>query len=116
MGEAIGSTIEGAINELRRLNALPHNVVALIGAACIDQTKSRLDIVALGLNVVIGSRWRYDITPGLTEYYLTHVLNDGWTPLSPKDWGRCILGMIDIAAVASFIDWIRETLQISPSD
>jgi hypothetical protein len=83
MGEATGSTIEGAINELRRLNALPHNVVVLFGAACIDQTKSRLEAVAAGLNVVIGSRWRYDEAPGPTQYYLTHVLNDGWQPISP---------------------------------
>jgi hypothetical protein len=116
MGEATGSTLEGAMNELRRLNALPHTVVALIGAACIDQTQRRLDMVAPSLHVVIGSRWRSDDTSGLTQYYLTHVLNDGWTPVSPKDWGRCILGMIDIAAVGSFIDWIRVTLQISPSD
>ena len=116
MGEATGSTIEGAVNELRRLNALPRNVVVLIGAACIDQTKSRLEAVAPGLNVVIGSRWRYDDAPGPTQYYLTHVLNNGWTPVSPRDWGRCVSGMIDIAAVDSFIDWIRETLPISPSE
>ena len=116
MGEATGSTIEGAINELRRLKALPHNVVVLIGAACIDQTKSRLEAVAPGLNLVIGSRWRYDDTPGPTQYYLTHVLNDDWTPVSPRDWGRCVSDMIDMAAVDSFIEWIRETLQISPSE
>jgi hypothetical protein len=116
MGEATGSTIEGAINELQRLNALPRNVVVLIGAACIDQTKRRLETVAPGLNVVIGSRWRYDDAPGPTQYYLTQVLNNGWTPVSPRDWGRCVSGMIDIAAVDSFIDWIRETLPISPSE
>ena len=116
MGEATGSTLEGAMNELRRLNARPRNVVALIGAACIDQTQRRLDTVAPGLNVVIGSRWRYDETPGPTQYYLTHVLNDGWTPVAPRDWGRCVSGMIDLASVDAFIDWIRETLPITPSD
>ena len=116
MGEATGSTIEGAINELRKLKAPPHNVVVLIGAACIDQTKSRLEAVAPGLNLVIGSRWRYDDAPGLTQYYLTHVLNDGWVPVSPRDWGRCVSGMFDTATVDSFIDWIRETLRISPSE
>ena len=116
MGEATGSTLEGAMNELRRLNARPRNVVALIGAACIDQTKGRLKRVAPGLNLIIGSRWRYDDAPGPTQYYLTHVLKDGWTPVAPRDWGRCVSGMIDLAAVDAFSDWIRETLPISPSD
>jgi uracil phosphoribosyltransferase len=116
MGEATGSTIEGAINELRRLKAPPHNVVVLIGAACIEQTKSRLEAVAPDLNLVIGSRWRYDDTPGPTQYYLTHILNDGWTPVSPRDWGQCVSGMTDIESVDSFIDWIRETLQISNNE
>jgi hypothetical protein len=116
MGEATGSTIEGAINELLRLKALPHNVVVLIGAACIDQTKSRLEAVAPGLNLVIGSRWRYDDAPSPAQYFLTHIWKNGWQPVSPRDWGRCVSGMIDVAAVDSFIDWIRETLQISPSE
>ena len=116
MGEATGSTIEGAIKELRTLNAVPHNVIFLVGAAAIDQTRTRLEAVAPCLNVVIGSRWRYDEAPGPAQYYLTQILDNGWGPVSPKDWGRCVSGMIDLATVESFINWIGETLQISHSD
>jgi hypothetical protein len=116
MGEATGSTIEGAMNELRRLKARSHNVVVLMGAACLDQTKSRLEAVAPGVNVVAGSRWRYEEAPGPTQYYLTSIWNHGWQPVTPRDWGRCVAGMVDRAAVDAFIDWIQETLPMSPSD
>jgi hypothetical protein len=116
MGEATGSTIEGAIKELRTLNAVPHNVIFLVGAAAIDQTRTRLEAVAPDLNVVIGSWWRYDEAPGPAQYYLTQFLDNGWKPVSPKDWGRCVSGMIDLATVESFIKWIGETLQISHAD
>ena len=116
MGEATGSTIEGVIEELRTLNAVPHNIIFLVGAAAIDQTRSRLEAVASGLNVVIGSRWRYDEAPGPAQYYLTQVLENGWRPVSPRDWGRCVSGMIDLATVESFDNWVGETLQISHAD
>ncbi len=116
MGEATGSTIAGAVTELRRLKAQPHNVVVLIGAACLDQTTPRLEAVAPGLSLVIGSRWRYDDTPGPTQYYLTAVWKDGWQVMTPRDWGRCVAGMTDLAAVDAFLDWIQETLPVSPRD
>jgi hypothetical protein len=116
MGEATGSTVEGAIKELRTLNVVPHNVIFLAGAAAIDQTRTRLEAVASGLNLVIGSRWRYDEAPGPGQYYLTQFLNNGWKQFSPKDWGQCMSGMIDLATVESFINWIGETLQISQAD
>ena len=116
MGEATGSTIEGAIKELRTLNAVPHNVIFLVGAAAIDQTRTRLEAVASGLNVVIGSRWRYDETPGPGQYYLTQVLDSGWKSVSPKDWGRYVSGMVDLSTVESFINWVGETLRISNAD
>jgi len=116
MGEATGSTIEGVIKELRTLNAVPQNVIFLIGATSIDQSRTRLETFASGLNVVIGSRWRYDEAPGPTQYYLTQVLDNGWRPFSPKDWGRCVSGMIDRATVESFLNWIGETLRISNAD
>jgi len=66
--------------------------------------------------MVIGSRWKYDEAPGPTQYYLTQFLDNGWKPVFPKDWGRCVSGMIDLATVDSFIKWIGETLQVSQAD
>ncbi len=116
MGEATGSTIAGAVAELRRLKAQPHNVVVLLGAACLDQTARRLEAVAPEASLVIGSRWRYDDAPGPTQYYLTAVWNGGWQPVTPRDWGRCVAGMTDRAAVDAFLDWMQETLPVSPQD
>lgn len=116
MGEATGSTIEGAIRELRTLNAVPQNVIFLVGAAAVEQTRTRLEAVASGLNVVVGSRWRYDESPGPAQYYLTQILDNGWKPVSPKDWGRRVSGMIDLATVDSFINWVGKTFQISHAD
>lgn len=57
MGEATGSTLEGIVNELRKFNLRTENPIILVGAACIDQTRSRLERVAPGMNIVYGSRW-----------------------------------------------------------
>ncbi len=116
IGEATGSTIEGAVRELETFNAVSSNIIFQIGAACIDQTRERLEQVASGIHLVIGSRWRYDEKPGPTQYYLTHILDDKWINMPPKDWGRCIAGMKDEQSVLSFIHWVGETINLSPID
>jgi hypothetical protein len=116
IGEATGSTIEGAVRELETLNAIPSNIIFHIGAACIDQTRERLQTVAAGIKLVVGSRWRYDEKPGPTQYYLTHIIDDIWIKMSPRDWGRCVAGMKDKQSVSSFIHWIGETINLSPID
>ena len=88
IGEATGSTIEGAVRELETFNAVPSNIIFQIGAACIDQTRERLEQVASGIHLVIGSRWRYNEKFGPTQYYLTHILDEKWINMSPRDFGE----------------------------
>jgi uracil phosphoribosyltransferase len=116
MGEATGSTIEGVINELKKFDVSPKNILFLIGVACIDQTKERLESFADSLQVVIGSRWKYDEEPGPTQFYVTQIFEDKWIKITPRDWGRCVSGMKDHSSVMSFINWIEETVNISEED
>lgn len=116
IGEATGSTIEGAVRELETFNAVPSNIIFQIGAACIDQTRERLEQVASGIHLVIGSRWRYNEKSGPTQYYLTHILDEKWINMSPRDWGKCVAGMKNEQSVLSFIHWIGETINLSPKD
>jgi hypothetical protein len=44
MGEATGSTITGVVTALQDLNIPSENMVFLIGAACIEQTRARLEL------------------------------------------------------------------------
>jgi hypothetical protein len=116
MGEATGSTIAGVVSELRELAIPSGNIVFLIGAACIEQTQMRLDALAPEIHLVIGSRWRYNPTEGPTQFYLTHVNNGEWKPVPPRDWGRCVSGMIDLASVKAFIHWVAETVPMTRQD
>ena len=116
IGEATGSTIEGAVRELETFNAVPSNIIFQIGAACIDQTRERLEQVASDIHLVIGSRWLYNEKSGPTQYYLTHILDDKWVNMSPRDWGRCVADMRDEQSVSSFIHWVGETINISQID
>lgn len=116
IGEATGSTIEGAIKELETFNVVPSNIIFHIGAACIDQTLERLKTVSSGIQLVVGSRWRYDEKPGPTQYYLTQILDDKWIKMSPRDWGWCVAGMKDEQSVSAFIQWVGETINLSPID
>jgi len=116
MGEATGSTIAGVIRELTSFKVKPANLLFLVGAACLDQTQSRLTPLAPGMSMVVGSRWRYETTPGPIQFYLNQMFDGRWIPLEPRDWGRCVSGMTDEAAVNAFIDWIEEIVPISPTD
>jgi len=116
MGEATGSTIAGVVSELRELTIPFGNIVFLIGAACIEQTRTRLDALAPEIHLVIGSRWRYDPTDGPTQFYLTHVNDGGWKPVPPRDWGRCVSGITDLASVIAFIQWVAETVPMTRQD
>ena len=116
MGEATGSTIAGVVSELRELAIPSGNIVFLIGAACIEQTQMRLDALAPEIHLVIGSRWRYDPTDGPTQFYLTHVNNGEWKSVPPRDWGRCVSGMTDLASVKAFIQWVAETVPMTHQD
>ncbi len=116
MGEATGSTIAGVITALQDLNIPLKNVIFLIGAACIEQTRERLDALTPESHLVIGSRWHYDTTAGPTQFYLTHISHNGWMPVPPRDWGRCVSGMTDLTSVTTFIQWISETVPITPRD
>lgn len=116
MGEATGSTIEGVIRELKMFKVNPENLLFFVGAACIEQTKDRLESLAPGMSLVIGSRWRYEEKPGPTQFYLNQMFDEEWIELSPRDWGRCVSGMKDKASVKAFIAWIGETVNISKAD
>jgi hypothetical protein len=116
IGEATGSTIESAVKELKTFNAVPQHIIFLIGAACIDQTLERLQTVASGIQLIVGSRWQYDETSGPTQFFLTHIKAKKWIKMVPKDWGRCVSGMEDEQSVSSFIQWIGETIDLSPID
>ena len=118
MGEATGSTLEGIVEELRRFNLRIENLILLVGAACIDQTRSRLERVAPGMNFVYGSRWRYVEKPDPRQFYLykMYLFQDRWIELDPKDWGRCVSGMTDKDAVYSFIEWMAETIVVPEED
>jgi len=116
MGEATGSTIVGVVSELRKLAIPAENIIFLIGAACLEQTQMRLDVLAPEIHLVIGSHWRYDPTEGPTQFYLTHMNDGEWKPLPPRDWGRCVSGMTDLASVNSFIQWVAETVPMTHQD
>lgn len=116
MGEATGSTIAGVITALQEFNIPSENIVFLIGAACIEQTRKRLDSLTPDAHLVIGSRWRYDSTEGPTQFYLTHVNDGEWIPIPPRDWGRCVSGMTDLASVIAFIQWVAETVPMTHQD
>ena len=119
MGEATGSTLEGIVNELRKFKLRTENLVLLVGATCIDQTRSRLERVAPGMNLVYGSRWRYIEKPGPSQFYLHKMYlfqEDRWIELDPKDWGSCVSGMTDKQAVYSFIEWMTETIVVPEED
>lgn len=116
MGEATGSTIEGVINELEFFNIALSRVLFLIGAACVDQTIERLNLIAPNLSMVIGSRWKYIEEPGPTQFYLNQMFDGEWINLHPRDWGRCVSGMKDVTSVKMFIDWVRESVSISEDD
>jgi hypothetical protein len=116
MGEATGSTIVGVVSELQKLAIPLGNIIFLIGAACIEQTQTRLDALAPEIHLVIGSRWRYDPTEGPTQFYLTHMNDGRWKPLPPRDWGRCVSGMTNLASVNSFIQWVAETIPMTHQD
>jgi len=119
MGEATGSTLEGIVNELRKFNLRLENLILLAGAACIDQTRDRLERVAPGMNIVYGSRWRYIEKPDPRQFYLYKMYlfqEDRWIELCPKDWGRCVSGLKDRDAVNSFIEWMTETIVVPEED
>jgi uracil phosphoribosyltransferase len=116
MGEATGSTIEGVIRELAKFKFESANLLVLVGAAGIEQTRSRLAPLAPGMSFVIGSQWRYETIPGPTQFYLNQMFDGEWIPLEPKDWGRCVSGMTDKPAVQAFITWIDETVPVSKAD
>ena len=117
MGEATGSTIQGVVQELKKHNLDPENLVFLVGAACIDQTRSRLESIAPGMTLVVGTRWRYVEETGTTQYYLTKMrYRDKWIELYPRDWGDCVSGMSDESGVASFLGFMAETATISNHD
>lgn len=116
MGEATGSTITGVVAALQDLNIPPENMVFLIGAACIEQTRARLDALTPDVHLVIGSRWHYDTMAGPTQFYLTHVNYGEWIPVPPRDWGRCVSGMTDRASVSTFIQWVAETVPMTQRD
>jgi hypothetical protein len=116
MGEATGSTLEGVIRELAAFKVKPVNLIFLLGAACIEQTRSRLDPLAPGMSLVMGSRWRYEATPGSTQFYLNQMFDGAWIPMDSRDWGRCVSGMTDEAAVNAFMAWITEIVSISEAD
>jgi hypothetical protein len=116
MGEATGSTIAGVVSKLREFNIPLGNIVFLIGAACIEQTQIRLNALAPEIQLVIGSRWRYDPTEGPTQFYLTHVNDGEWKPVPPRDWGRCLSGMTDLASVKTFIHWVAKTVPMTRQD
>ena len=116
MGEATGSTITGVVHELKSYGIPPDNVIFLLGAACVDQTRKRLESVAQNTSLVIGSKWKYDERPGPTQFYLTHIYDKGWIQQPPRDWGRCVSGMKNQATVKSFIRWVGETIKLSQGD
>jgi len=119
MGEATGSTVEGIINELRKFGLIVENLVFLVGAACIDQTKDRLEKVAPGMHFVYGSEWKYIEKPGPNQFYLNQIhlpRKHRWIRLDPRDWGKCVSGMKNKNDVLEFIKWMRETIDISEED
>jgi hypothetical protein len=116
MGEATGSTIEGVIKELELFKINIDNLYIILGAACIEQTRKRVESFASGIHLIIGSRWRYDERPGPTQFYLNQMYNKKWIGMAPRDWGRCVSGMTDTSSVKAFINWVRESIKISISD
>jgi hypothetical protein len=116
MGEASGSTIEGVISELASFKINTTNLLFLLGAASIEQTRSRLEPLAPGMRLVIGSRWRYVEKSGPTQFDNNQMFDGAWVNLPPRDWGRCVSGMTDQTSVKAFIDWISETVNVSKAD
>ncbi|MHA1675639.1 MAG: hypothetical protein ACTSU6_00515 [Candidatus Njordarchaeales archaeon] len=118
-GEATGSTIEGVVKDLKKYNLNTNNLILLAGAACIDQSQSRLERVAPGMHIVAGSRWKYTEKEGPSQFYLRWMLNpetQRYDEMNPRDWGRCVSGMVDEDSVRKFILWMRDSRENEPSE
>ncbi len=117
MGEATGSTVEGAVKALMPYNLCLKRFIFLVGAACIEQTRGRLEAAASDMTLIVGSRWRFIEEPGPSQYYLTKMRSGvGWLELHPRDWGDCVSGMDSEAGVKSFIDFMGEAVKLSSPD
>jgi hypothetical protein len=115
-GEATGSTIEGVIEDFRNCGISSKNIIFCLGAACIEQTKNRLESITSEITLIVGSKWKYKVTDGEDKYYLDQMFDGEWIDFIPRDWGKCVSGITNESSINAFISWIKETMDISKED
>lgn len=118
MGLATASTIEGVYERLRTYELRPEHLVLLAGAACLEQSTSRLEEVAPGMTIVAGSKWRYIEEPGPSQFYLNRMLNPDtgeYQLMEPRDWGACACGTTE-PELRSFLDLMALTIPMTYKD